>query len=129
MDNTRGNALNFGASTERGIMRASTSGNASEPPRATVIVNKDRGNYDEVSWLHLFPSFPPFFFFLNIFVLVVTPGHAIELREKRWWKVLGFGRQTTSTNPHTFQSGAHAFCGKWCACSRNKRRRQRRGRY
>lgn len=67
MDNTRGNALNFGASTERGIMRASTSGNASEPPRATVIVNKDRGNYDEVSWLHLFPSFPPFFFFFKYF--------------------------------------------------------------
>lgn len=115
-----GRAYNFRARapTERRIIPRESSGNALEPH----------------AWLDLASSW-----FLSFFLLFLkyfrhrssSPGYtslvAIEkiAGEKRW-KLFRWTGKPAGESARVSDRVAHAFCGKWCACSRNKRR-QRRG--
>lgn len=117
-----GRAYNFRARapTERRIIPRESSGNALEPH----------------AWLDLSS-----FWFLSFFLLFLkyfrhrssSPGYtplvAIEkiAGEKRW-KLFRWTGKPAGESARVSDRVAHAFCGKWCACSRNKRR-QRRGWY
>lgn len=108
---------------------------ARAPTERRIIPRESSGNALEGSiWLHL-GFFRFFSFFKNIFdtELTSSPGYtplvAIEkiAGEKRW-KLFRWTGKPAGESARLSDRVAHAFCGKWCACSRNKRR-QRRGWY
>lgn len=129
---TRGNALNFGsrvynfrAPTERRITRES-SGNAA----CQKTTRLDSHLSFSKEYLFYSPFFLSFKYFPLLQELCILPSHRDRedfLRAEKRVETVSAGRAFDRRIRTPFrQRVAHAFCGKWCACSRNKRR-QRRG--
>lgn len=115
-----GRAYNFRARapTERRIIPRESSGNALEPH----------------AWLDLASSWLLSFFLLflkyfrhriNLLSRLYPSRRDREDRGRETVETFG-GRKPAGESARLSDRVAHAFCGKWCACSRNKRR-QRRG--